>query len=52
MLEVFGMDSDHRNLLLLMGGLLLISFVWEGIILLVGGVAGPYFGTVLIYTAK
>jgi membrane protease YdiL (CAAX protease family) len=37
------MDSEHRNLLLLMGGLLVISFVWEGIIILAGGVAGPYF---------
>ena len=43
MLEVPYMDSEQHNLLLLLGGLLLISFVWEGIILLVGGVTGPYF---------
>ncbi|WFN34268.1 CPBP family intramembrane metalloprotease [Methanogenium sp. S4BF] len=37
------MQSEHRNLLLMMGGLLLISFIWEGLVLLFGGVAGPYF---------
>jgi len=37
------MDSNHRTLLLVLGGLLLVSFLWQGVILLVGGVAGPYF---------
>ncbi len=37
------MESNHRTLLLVMGGLLLVSFLWQGVILLVGGVAGPYF---------
>lgn len=43
MLGVPGMDDKLRNLLILMGGLLLISFVWEGIIILMGGITGPYF---------
>ena len=37
------MESNDRTLLLVMGGLLLVSFAWEGLILLAGGVAGPYF---------
>ena len=37
------MDGEDRTLLLVLGGLLLVSFVWEGVILLAGGVAGPYF---------
>jgi len=37
------MNREHRSLLLLLGGLLLVSFVWEGIILFAGGVAGQYF---------
>ena len=46
------MDSNHRTLLFVLGGLLLVSFVWEGLILLAGGVAGPYFtlmATVLMF---
>lgn len=37
------MEREHRTLLLVMGGLLLVSFIWEGLILLAGGVAGPSF---------
>jgi membrane protease YdiL (CAAX protease family) len=42
-MKVTPMDREHRSLLLLLAGLLLISFVWEGIIHFAGGVTGPYF---------
>jgi membrane protease YdiL (CAAX protease family) len=40
---VGAVNAEHRTLLFVLGGLLLVSFVWEGVILSLGGVAGPYF---------
>ena len=37
------MTRDRRSLLTFITGLLIVSFLWEGAILLLGGITGPYF---------